>query len=347
MRPEFTPSIVRAYLQQGLFNLPQPIKLFSIGPVFRYESPQAGRYRQFHQVDFEVLGEESPAIDAQVIQIFYNLLEELKFKNLTIEVNSIGDSCCRPYFKKILVSYFKSRFNSLCLDCKRRVRENPLRILDCKDEKCQPIKAQSPQIIDHLCEECHNHFKEVLEFLDELGLPYKLNPYLVRGLDYYTRTVFEIFSETKGQEEYKRNSLVGGGRYDNLVKILGGRDVPGCGAAAGIERIVEEMKRRPSKFSETKREIFLAQLGNLAKRKSLKLFEEFRRENIPLAESFSRDNLKVQLSRANHLMVKYTLILGQKEALEGTIIIRDMEKGTQETVKLTKVVEEIKKRLKK
>jgi histidyl-tRNA synthetase len=339
---------MRAFLQHGMLNLPQPVKLFSIGPVFRYESPQAGRFRQFHQVNLEVFGDKSPAVDAQIIQIFYNLLTELKFKNLAIEVNSIGDSACRPYFKKILVSYFRSHFNSLCFDCKRRMRENPLRILDCKEEKCQPIKAGAPQIIDHLCEECHHHFKEVLEFLDELGLPYRLNPYLVRGLDYYTKTVFEISTQSQVSEGVLPTALLGGGRYDNLGKIVGGKDVPACGGAAGVERIIEQMKIMGFKSAPgAKKEIFLAQVGDLAKKKSLRLFEQFREAKIPLAESLSKDSLKAQLSRANRLEVRYTLILGQKEALENTVILRDMEKGAQETVKVDKIVREIKKRLSK
>lgn len=352
LRPEFTPGVMRAFLQHGMSNLPQPVKLYSIGPVFRYESPQAGRYRQFHQVNLEVFGEKSPAIDSQVIQAFYSLLSELKFKNLVIGINSIGASCCRPYFKKILASYLRSRFNSLCLDCKRRARENPLRVLDCKEEKCQPIKTGSPQIIDHLCEECHDHFREVLEFLDELGLPYRLNPYLVRGLDYYTKTVFEIFvdqgSTLEDQGRTLPVALVGGGRYDNLGKVIGGRDIPACGGAAGIERMIEEMKLHGPRISgETKKDVFLAQVGDLAKKKSLKLFEEFRQARIPLAESLSKDSLKVQLARADRLNVKYTLIMGQKEALDKTVILRDMKNGTQETVKLEKAVHEVKKRLKR
>ena len=188
LRPEFTPSIARAYIEHGMYNLPQPVKLWTSGPCFRHERPQAGRYRQFNQFSIEALGENNASIDSQIIQMSYDVLKELGFKSLTIEVNSIGDSECRPYFKKILVNYFKSRKASLCTDCQRRLKENPLRILDCKEEKCQRVKAGAPQMIDHLCEHCHAHFKQVLEFLDELELPYTLNPYLVRGLDYYTKT---------------------------------------------------------------------------------------------------------------------------------------------------------------
>ena len=346
LRPEGTAPVVRAYIQQGMFNLPQPVKLWYFGPFFRYEHPQAGRFRQFWQFGFEIFGEESPVIDVQTIQIFYNILRELRLKNLIIEVNSIGDSQCRPYYKKLLVSYFRSRESALCADCRRRLRENPLRILDCKEEKCQPVKAQAPQMIDHLCEECHKHFREVLEFLDEIELPYHLNPYLVRGLDYYTKTVFEIFENT--EEGQKQGALAGGGRYDALVKLLGGKDTPASGGAAGIERIIALMKAKGIKFLEpAPAKVFLAQLGNLAKRKSLKILEDFRRQKILISESFGRDSLKAQLARANKIGAKYALILGQKEALEGTIIIRDMATGRQETVKLEKVVKEMEKRLKK
>jgi len=346
LKPEGTAPIVRAYIEHGMQNLPQPVKLWYFGPFFRYERPQAGRFRQFYQFGFEILGEKDPIIDAQIILIFLQILKELKFKNLILEINSIGDSQCRPYYKKLLVNYFRSRENSLCPNCRRRLRENPLRILDCKEEKCQPIITQAPQMIDHLCEECHEHFKEVLEFLDELEISYRLNPHLVRGLDYYTKTVFEISEETEVGKN--QGALVGGGRYDNLAKFLGRRDVPGCGGAAGIERIAGLLRDKKIKLpSLPTPEIFLTQIGDLAKKKSLKIFEEFRKARIRIAESFSRDSLKSQLSRANHLEVKFALILGQREALEGTIIIRNMKNGSQETVKLDRVVEVIKKYLKK
>ncbi len=351
LRPEFTPGIVRAYLEHGMQTLPQPIKLYSYGPLFRYEHPQSGRYRQFHQFNLEVIGEESPIIDTQIIQIFYNILTELKLKNLIIEINSIGDSQCRPYYKKLLISYFKSREQALCVDCRHRLRENPLRILDCKEEKCQRIISQAPQTIDHLCEECHHHFKEVLEFLDEIELPYRLNPHLVRGLDYYTKTVFEIFVEnpqkTVAVEPFTRNALVAGGRYDNLVKLLGGEDTKAAGGAMGIERVIATARLKGIQFPKVPLPaIFLAQLGNIAKRKSLKLLEDFRKAKIRVAESFGRDSLKAQLKIADRVETKYALLLGQREALEGTILIRDMKTGRQETVKLDKVVKEMKKRIK-
>jgi len=347
LRPEFTPSIARAYIQHGMNNRPQPLKLWAFGPCFRYERPQAGRYRQFWQFDFEIFGEKNPVVDAQIAQISYNILKELKIKNLVIEVNSIGDNQCKPYYKKLLGNYLRNRNTSLCSDCRIRAKENVLRFLDCKEEKCQPVKAQAPQILDHLCDECKAHFKSFLEFLDETEIPYNLNPYLVRGLDYYTRTVFEIFSSEDEKENIPKIALGGGGRYDNLVKFFGGKDTPACGVAVGVERIVELMKKQDIKFSKKKEvEVFLTQLGDLAKRKSLKLLEEFRKANIKVSESFGRDSLKAQLSRANKIEAKFTLIVGQKEALDGKVIIRDMKTGNQYSVSLENAVKEVKKRLK-
>ena len=265
LRPEGTAPVVRAYLQHGMQSLTQPVKLWYFSQFFRYEHPQAGRFRQFWQFGFEILGEQSPALDAQIILIFYEILRELGFENLTIKINSIGDSFCRPYYKKSLVSYLKHKSYLLCQDCKRRLKENPLRVLDCKQEKCREIVSQAPQILDYLCENCKNHLKSVLEFLDEIQLPYNLDPYLVRGLDYYTKTVFEIFEESEKGKTI--GALAGGGRYDNLAKILGGGEIPGVGGAAGIERIVQLMKEKKIKFpKERKPKIFLAQIGELAKK---------------------------------------------------------------------------------
>ena len=347
LRPEFTASIARSYTENGMHNLPQPVKLWTTGACFRHEKPQQGRYRQFFSFDLEVLGDKSPSIDGQVIQMSYDILKDLSFKNIAIQVNSIGDSECRPYFKKIIAGYFKSRRASLCSDCQRRLKENPLRILDCKEEKCQQVKAGAPQIIDHLCENCHSHFKQVLEFLDELELPYTLNPYLVRGFDYYTKTVFEIVENS--EDGSGQGALVGGGRYDGLVKLLGGRDTPAMGSAGGIDRIVNLMKKREVKNvkKDEQPKIFLAQLGQMAKRKSLKLFEEFRAAKIPVAESFSKDSLRSQLNTANKMGIKWVLIFGQKEALEDFITLRDMDSGVQKEIKLDKVVEEMGKKIKK
>jgi len=346
LRPELTPGIVRSYIEHGMFTLPQPVKLWAIGPCFRHDRPQAGRYRQFLQASIEILGDKNPSVDGQIIQMSYDVLKDLSLKDIIIEVNSIGDQECRPYFRKILINYFKSKKNALCSDCQRRLKNNPLRILDCKEENCQKIRNSAPQIIDHLCESCHTHFKQVLEFLDELELPYILNPYLVRGLDYYTKTVFEI--SEKSEDGISHGALASGGRYDGLVKLLGGRDTPGCGVGIGISRIANLMilkDLKPEKKSELPK-IFLAQLGQLAKRKSLKLFEEFRRAKIPVAESFSKDSLKSQLGAADKMKIKWVLIFGQKEALEDFITLRDMDTGQQKEIKIDKVVKEMKQKIK-
>jgi len=347
LRPEWTAPIARSYIQNGMNSWPQPVKLWYFGPCYRYERPQAGRYRQFWQFGMEVFGEQSPVIDAHVIQIFTNILKELGLKDLMVQVNSIGDSQCRPYYKKLLSNYLRSKDSSMCPDCKKRAKENVLRVLDCKEEKCQQVKAECPQVLDHLCEECHKHFKEVLEFLDEAEVPYSLNPCLVRGLDYYTKTVFEVFycSAESGVDGL---ALGGGGRYDKLVKLLGGKDTPASGAALGVERIAELMKLNNINVEEkNSKQVFLAQLGDLAKKKSFRLLEEFRTAGIMVAESFGRDSLKAQLNRADKIGAKYALILGQKEALEGVMIARDMQTGKQEIIKLENAVKEIKLKLRK
>ncbi len=344
LRPEFTPAIIRAYLENGLASLPHPVKLYSIGPIFRYERPQKGRYRQSYQANFEIIGEKEPVLDAQLIQLFFSISRELSLRNLTVQINSIGCPNCRPAYRKKLINFYRSRKDQLCSDCQRRLRQNPLRLLDCKENRCQQIAQEAPQIIDQLCGDCHNHFKSVLEFLDEVNIPYILNSYLVRGLDYYTKTVFEIWPEG---EEGRQISLAGGGRYDGLIKLLGGRDTPAVGFAIGLDRLVSLIKERGIKFNQRKRPlVFLIQLGDLAKKKSLRLFEELRRTGLEVASSFSRDTIKAQLKTADKLDARLTLILGQKEVLDETIIIKDMNSGIQETVPLAKLVKEVKKKIK-
>ncbi len=347
LRPEGTPSVVRAYIEHGMSSRPQPIKIYYFGPFFRHERPQAGRYRQFWQFGFEVLGEENPVIDAQVIQIFYGLLSDIGLKNISIEINSIGDKECRPSYRRALVKYLKANLSSLCFNCKKRMKENPLRALDCKEKKCQAVKNGAPQMIDYLCSGCKDHFKKVLEYLDEIELPYTLEPYLVRGLDYYTKTVFEFFVSFEDQQNDKPLALGGGGRYDYLIGQLGGKDTPAYGGAFGVERLVEAIKREGLQYSKTKKpKIFLAQLGDSARKKTLKLAEKFRKTKVLIDESFGKDSLKAQLSRASKVGAKYTVIIGQREAFEETAIIRNMDTGNQETVKMSEVVEKIKKSLK-
>ena len=345
LRPEFTPGVVRAYLENGLSALPQPVKLYTTGPLFRYERPQAGRFRQFHQFNFETIGSQAPVSDAQIIQLFFMIFQELGLKAIILKINSIGCKECRPYYRKLLINYYRNKVGRLCPDCKRRLKQNPLRLLDCKEEECVEIAQNAPQIIDHLCEDCHNHFKSVLEFLDELEIPYILNPYLVRGLDYYTKTVFEFWPEN---EAGRQDALGAGGRYDYLVKLLGGKDTPAVGGACGYERIISQMREQAVKAVQPPApKIFLIQLGDLAKKKSLKLVEQFRKENIFIVESFGKDSIKTQLKLADRAGIKIALILGQQEVLDNSIIIRDMATGVQETIKQDKLVKELKKRLAK
>jgi histidyl-tRNA synthetase len=345
LRPEGTPPVARAYIEHGMSNRPQPVKLYYYGPFFRHEKPQAGRYRQFHQFGFEILGEESPITDAQVIQVFHGLVSDLGLKNVSIEINSIGDKECRPIHRKALVKHLRSNFSCLCSNCKRRTKENPLRVLDCKEEKCREVRETAPQMIDYLCPPCKNHFKKVLEYLDEIELPYTLEPHLVRGLDYYTRTVFEFFVSS---EDNQPLALGGGGRYDDLIGQLGGKETPAVGGAFGVERLAQEIKKQGIEQVKTKKnKVFLAQLGESAKRKSLKMTERLRKAKVMIDESLGKDSLKAQLARAARVGAKYTIIIGQKEALDNTVIIKDMDSGKQETVKMESVVEKIKKLLKK
>lgn len=345
LRPEGTPGVVRSYMENGLASQPQPIKLYYLGPMFRYEQPQAGRYRQLYQLGLENIGEPEAVLDAQIIQFCFSLFKDLGLKKANVQINSLGCPQCRSAYRRSLMDYYRYRKNRVCPDCRRRMKENPLRLLDCKEEKCQPIKSQAPATVDYLCEECNKHFKEVLEFLDELEIPYFLNNNLVRGLDYYTKTVFEIFWEEEGENS---SALGGGGRYDGLVKDLGGKPTPAVGVGLGIDRIIALMKKEQVRLEPVRNpKIFLVQLGMMGKKKSLKLFEALREAGISTAESLSRDSIKAQLKIADRLKVKFALILGQQEALDGSVIIRDMETGVQETVPLEKVIDEVKKRFRK
>lgn len=348
LRPEATPGVVRAYIEHGLSSLPQPVKLWYLGPMFRYEQPQAGRLRQFYQFGAEIIGDQDPILDAQIIQLSFRFLQKLGLKKTSLQINSLGCPNCRPLFRRNLVDYYRSQRKKICLDCRRRLKENPLRLLDCKQEKCQPIIAQAPVLIDCLCNECRNHFKSVLEYLDELEIPYFLNHHLVRGLDYYTKTVFEIFPESESALAKRQTALGGGGRYDGLVKLLGGNETAAVGVSLGLERIINQMKVESIKATvRVKPSVSLIQLGDLAKRKVLKLFNEFQKAGIVVRESFSKGSIKAQLRIADRLKTRFSLILGQQEVIDETIIIRDMKTGIQETVPLVKVVKEVKKRLKK
>lgn len=352
LRPEFTAGIARSYIQNGMQVEPKPVKLFYIGPCYRYDRPQEGRFREFFQFGCEAFGEQDAIVDAQMIQMAWRIVSQLGIKNATVHLNSIGCPQCRKLYRNLLVSYFESKRQKLCIDCKRRLEANPLRILDCKEDKCVQVAQNAPQSVDHLCEECRAHFRELLEYLDELEIPFEIDPNLVRGLDYYTKTVFELFTGPADPASPalagKKNALGGGGRYDGLVKLLGGEDTPAVGFALGMDRIVAEMKKTSAKSWQPPRpKVFLAQLGTFAKRKSLRMFEALERAGIVVAESFGRGSLKSQLKIADKLGVELTLILGQKEAIDGTVILKEMASGMQEVVTAEKIVDEVKKRLKK
>ncbi len=337
LRPEGTAPVMRSYIEHDMYTKSQPVKFFYFGPFFRYERPQAGRYRQFWQFGLETIGKSGPGLDAQTICALYGMFTDLGIKNVVVEINNMGDTKCRGVFKSALKKYLKKA--KLCTDCKKRSTKNPLRVLDCK--QCIEVKRNAPQIIDYLCKDCREDLKKTLECLEEVGVPYDLNPFLVRGLDYYTGTVYEFFVK-----EEETLALGGGGRYDGLSELLGGGEVPATGAAIGVERVILAMRNAGVEIEKEKASVFLAHLGDLAKKKSLKIFEDFRKAGIPLYESIGKDSLKSQLNQANKLSVKWTIIVGREEAIENRVVIRDMESGSQEKVEIKELIKEIKQRLK-
>jgi len=346
MRPEFTAGVMRAFIENGLNSRPQPVKLYSLGSLFRAERPQAGRFRQFRQINVETLGGDKPALDAQIIQIVWRILERIGLSDVIVQLNSIGCKECRPEYRQILIDYYRPHQNKMCPDCKKRFKTNPLRLLDCKEEKCQRLAANAPQMFDNLCDTCHNHFKELLEILDELDIPYELNSRIVRGLDYYNRTVFEVWPAGVSGDEIAQSSYGGGGRYDGLAEILGGQPTPAVGVALGVERLIMAMKEKKIEAPQNPGpQVFLSQLGEKAKKQSFKIFEDLYLAGIDVIESVGRDSLKSQLKQAEKKEVLYTLILGQKEAVDDTIIVRDMESGVQEVITQDKMIDYLKKGL--
>jgi len=341
LQPEGTASVMRAYFENGLNHMGQPIKLYYEAPMFRHEQPQQARYRQFYQFGFEILGGESePAYDAQVMLIPYKILESLKIKNIIIKINSIGCHNCRGAFLKKLQQYYKRYQKDICKDCEQRISANPMRLLDCQNEKCQLVKAGAPVILDFLCSSCKAYFKKVIEFADELKLPYVVDHLLVRGLDYYNRTVFEIFSEKFPF------ALAAGGRYDYLAEMLGQGKVSAVGSSIGLNRVAEVLKEEGKEVLRSQPKVFLVHLGDAAKKKGLGLIQKLVEEGISIGESFGKESLKSQLRMADKEKALLALIIGQKEVFEESVIVRDMTSGVQETVPLSKIIEDIKKRLK-
>lgn len=345
LRPENTAGVVRSYLENGLGRMGQPQKLYYSGPMFRHETPQQYRPRQFTQIGFEIIGvPNDPIFDATLIVLATRLLEELKIKDTVLRMNSIGCRVCRPAYVRQLQNYYRPHEKSLCKNCSARLKLRPLRLLDCKEEKCQELKENAPSFLDKLCSACSSHLKNVLEYLEEVGVPYTLDKNLVRGLDYYSRTVFEVALEGQGSQI---GALPGGGRYDYLIEMLGGRPTPAVGFAVSYERLIAAMKLQEVKLPEKKiKKVFVAHAGELAKKKALRLVEDLRHSGIPVAESLARESLGAQLKVANRENAAVAVILGQKEVYEGSVIIRDMRSGLQESCILSKMLEELKKRLK-
>lgn len=383
LRPEGTAPVMRAYLEHGMQTMPQPLKLYYYGSFFRHDNPQRGRYREFKQFGMEMIGTSKSVSDAMIIFLTAMILKEVGLENIIIDVNSIGDKESRVPYLRELTSYYRKHINHLCANCKQRIKTSPLRLLDCKSPECQPFKEKAPQSIAHLSPAAKAHFKEVLEYLDALKLTYRINTNLVRGLDYYTHTVFEITEiptevvaakaevpeevseetttpeEGEGGEKSEKKevkekpletpsaplSIAGGGRYDYLAKRLGSKkDIPAVGASIGVDRVLMSPHYKAVTPRIVKKpKIYFIQLGFEAKLKSLEIIEVLRNARIPVAHALNKDSLSMQLGIAEKLQIPYAIIFGQKEALEGTVIVRDMLTRSQETVKLAALAEYIKK----
>ncbi len=343
LRPEHTAPLMRAYIEHGMQTMPQPVMFYQYGPSFRHDKPQRGRFRQFYQFDIDALGSDKSIMDALVIKVGMSILEEAGAQNLSIDINSIGDKECRGGYIKELTSYYRKHINQLPPVDRERLKTNPLRILDSKEEKTKEINEGAPDAISFLCPSCKKHFKEVLEYLEEMGIQYNINKNLVRGLSYYTRTVFEVI-EQSGEEGGSPLTIASGGRYDYLARQIGGKkDVPAVGFSIGVDRVVASTwYKNLSPRIIKKPKIYFIQFGAEAKLKSLNIIEILRKAHIPIAQSLSKDSLGSQLAIAEKLAVPYALIFGQKEALDNSVIVRDMSNRSQETVKLSNLLEYLK-----
>ncbi len=330
MRPEATASLLRAYIQHGL-HVQKPIqRLFTIGPMFRHERPQKGRLRQFHQMDVEVIGASNPRVDAELMAMGALLLEELGV-TVTLELNSLGCPACRPGFRETLLTFIEERYESLCDDCKRRSSTNPLRVLDCKNPSCRSQVEEAPSIQEHLCEECSDHFAVVQKGLQQLGVHYSLNKFMVRGLDYYTRTTFEFITGDLGAQA----AVGAGGRYDGLIEQLGGPKVPGIGFALGMERLVLLLQQNQEKETAPNEiELFVAGLGEAASEFAFPLVHALRQKGLRVAMDHEGRSLKSQMKQANKAGARYVLIIGDNELEEGLAVLRDMQSQEQQDIKI-------------
>lgn len=335
LRPEFTAGIMRAYVENGLHTLPPPLRVWTTGPLFRHERPQAGRYRQHSQFDIEVIGEQDPAIDVEVISVAWYLFTSLGFYGLRLYINSTGCPICKPVYIQALVNYFSAFADKLPPDDKMRLQKNPLRILDSKEPITQPLLANAPHITDHLCADCADHFAKLKSYLAAIDRPYLVDYRIVRGLDYYTKTVFEIKADGLGSQD----TICGGGRYDGLIEELGGRPTPGIGFGSGIERYVIALRHlgvQPP--PERLPQLTVSYLGDQAKFAALQLVESLHQQQLAAQLTPGDRSLKAQLKSANRINAKFVVILGEDEVNLGQATIRDMRTSQQTTVNLTEVV---------
>ena len=329
MRPEATASLIRAYIQNGL-HVQKPIqRLFTIGPMFRHERPQKGRLRQFHQMDVEVLGTPSPRVDAELMGMGAMLFEEFGI-SVSLEINSLGCPVCRPVFRKALLNFIEQRNDNLCNDCTRRSKTNPLRVLDCKNPVCREEVAEAPSILEHLCGDCADHFSAVQNGLKQLNVPYNLNKFMVRGLDYYTRTTFEFTTEDLGAQA----AVCAGGRYDGLVEKLGGPKVPGIGFALGIERLVLLLQQKEEEISSTAVDIYVVALGNKAIDFTFPLVHNLRRKKIHAIMDHEGRSLKSQMKQANKACARHVLIIGENEFEQKLAVLKDMANQEQQSINI-------------
>jgi histidyl-tRNA synthetase len=329
LRPEGTAPVCRAYIEHGMANQPQPVKLYYLAPIFRYERPQSGRYRQHHQFGYESIGDDNPILDAEVIDMAWRFFELLGLKHLKLLLNSIGCYKCRPDYLVSLKQYYLEHQAGLCPDCKLRLERNTLRLLDCKQPQCQPLTTSAPRSADHLCPDCWEHFSLLQKYLERLGLPFAVDHRLVRGLDYYTRTVFEIQPESGGAQ----STIGGGGRYDGLIEELGGKPAPAVGFATGIERIILNLKKQRVAIPPIPRpQVSIAPVGDRARDEAVKLTSRLRQGGIGVLQTPSSKSLKAQLRQANNLGTRYVIIIGEEEMETGMVILRDMTTAQQETI---------------
>jgi histidyl-tRNA synthetase len=335
LRAEFTASVVRAYIENGMHVLPSPVKLYSFGPVFRHERPQKGRYREHHQFNVEIIGTQDALADLEILLLAESLSSALGSKGLSFQINSTGCPACKPAYIEKLVDYLRARYDRLAPVDRERLEHNPLRVLDSKEPVMDKLLSSAPQILDHLCDECRDHFAELRAHLDHLNKPYSVNFRLVRGLDYYTKTVFEVWAEGIGAQ----NALFGGGRYDGLAEMLGGPPTPGVGFGSGLERHVMTLKTQEIEPPPLSRPpIFVAALGEKARPVAIDLTVELRGSGLGAWMAFDKRGIKSQLREANKRGVSYVAIIGQDEVETRQVTVRDMAHGQQERVPLQELV---------